>query len=108
MAVLCHRQLMDPALQPLLFVVQLQPSTLSFWGRTTGTSALLPWDGIGFVFQPKLQFPSSQIYTWEQCKAEVLLTSKMRGIIWVNPDDSITREGTEQGEAQAALHGEYP
>lgn len=100
---------MDPALQPLLFVVQLQPSTLS-WTGTAFSTALLPWDGIGFVFQPKLQFPSSQIYTWEQrlSKAEVLLTFKMRGIIWVNPDDSITREGTEQGEAQAALHSEYP
>lgn len=49
---------------------------------------------------------TSQSYTWE-AEAE-LLTSKMRGITWVNSDDSITREGTEQGEAQAALHGKYP
>lgn len=65
MAVLCHRQLKDPALQPLLFVVQLQPSILRQKLPFPSKEHLPSFHGIGSVFQARLLFPSSQSYMWE-------------------------------------------
>lgn len=45
--------------------------------------------GLGLFSKLSCCSLSSQIYTWEQrlSKAEVLLTSKMGGITWVNPPE---------------------